>query len=756
MTKLVQSLFASLIFLFSAASVSAEIAAVDDSNYTFMDSAANVTAIAEAADNGIYTTKNKEFYLNSDEVFFIRPGLNIEILDVVIPADRQLEVTYSLKDPGGLPLDIEGIFTPGPVDMRYMLAHIPFAAEQKIKDTEGSRDEDGTLTALGDGQYKYKFGTILPASYDQDVTYTLALVGRRDLREWDLDRYVANELHHFVPSGLFDPMPRDVVTTETCNGRCHDPLAMHGGRYQEVEVCTQCHNPGLLGRRDGLSKSFDVVVHQVHKELEDGYPAELNECEACHTGGTPTENFPLVASPNPVPVCDKSGNGATELAWGDSDAFEIRLGAADGKLFAASKGAGSTMTGKWVRDGTVFFMVDKASGEIIQRLPVNATVLGCVGNPPGTFRGEAGVQHTNWTDHPSRLVCGSCHEDVDFATGEGHSPYELIQPDDSNCGNCHEPETGTEYDWSIRGAHLPLYKSAQFPGVLVKLIEVSNTSPGDHPTVTFSVGGKAAPIDPVDMNRLRLKLSGPNDDFSFYASEDVGSSAVKVGENWTYTFEAVIPDDAEGSYTVSVEARTLVDIDFGLETSEERNTAENTLLAFPVTDAEAIPRRKVVADYNCESCHSNLAFHGGNRHDPDYCVACHMPEAVTTRSEPAQTYHFKYMIHSLHRGEDLENGFAIGSHDYSDFVFPGDLRNCDNCHVENSQQISGLPEGLLPTFTVQAWWSPMEPAAAACLSCHDGDDAAAHAYANTSFFGESCATCHGEGKDFAVDKVHAR
>jgi OmcA/MtrC family decaheme c-type cytochrome len=86
--------------------------------------------------------------------------------------------------------------------------------------------------------------------------------------------------------------------------------------------------------------------------------------------------------------------------------------------------------------------------------------------------------------------------------------------------------------------------------------------------------------------------------------------------------------------------------------------------------------------------------------------------------------------------------------------FPGDLRNCDKCHVNDSQQLP-LPAGLLPTLTPAQWWDPTMPMAAACLSCHDGDDAAAHAYANTTFFGESCATCHGEGKAFAVDKVHA-
>jgi OmcA/MtrC family decaheme c-type cytochrome len=88
-------------------------------------------------------------------------------------------------------------------------------------------------------------------------------------------------------------------------------------------------------------------------------------------------------------------------------------------------------------------------------------------------------------------------------------------------------------------------------------------------------------------------------------------------------------------------------------------------------------------------------------------------------------------------------------------VYPGDLRDCATCHVNNSQQIP-VESGLLPTTTPQAWWSPMQPNTAACLSCHDDDDAAVHAYSNTVFFGESCGTCHGEGRVAAVDKVHAQ
>jgi hypothetical protein len=42
------------------------------------------------------------------------------------------------------------------------------------------------------------------------------------------------------------------------------------------------------------------------------------------------------------------------------------------------------------------------------------------------------------------------------------------------------------------------------------------------------------------------------------------------------------------------------------------------------------------------------------------------------------------------------------------------------------------------------------------LACHDTISAAAHAFMNIAPFGEGCAACHGEGREFAVSRVHAR
>ena len=93
--------------------------------------------------------------------------------------------------------------------------------------------------------------------------------------------------------------------------------------------------------------------------------------------------------------------------------------------------------------------------------------------------------------------------------------------------------------------------------------------------------------------------------------------------------------------------------------------------------------------------------------------------------------------------------------DFSHVVYPGDLRNCETCHVDGSHLLP-LPDGLLDTITNWDFFTPTQPIAAACLSCHDGQEAAAHAETMTASFGESCSACHGQGKEAAVEKVHAQ
>ncbi len=757
-----------------------------------------VSAESRDPGDGAFTKADKAFYLTEEEVAFIRPGLVLEILEVVIPADLQPEVTFSITDPEGLPLDREGIFTPGAVSTSWILSYIPAGEAAYVayttrvqtspdtgdSATQASSDSGGTYTTIEMGVYKYKFATVLPADYDMNVTHTLGVYARRDLREWDLGRQVVNELDSFIPSGNGVAEPRSYVTTATCN-RCHDPLAIHGGARQEVGLCILCHNPTQSIDPDtGDSVDMPYMVHKIHygENLTNGYtiigyrqsvhdyshvvfPTDPNDCQVCHTGGVPTEGLPMVANPNPTPVCDGSGLGMTEMSWGDEGNVEVHVDSADGPLFASSGSAGSQETGKWVRDGQYFVLVDTDSSEVLQEIQVDTTGLGCTTNQPGTFRGEAATHHEVWATLPTRWVCGSCHDDIDFAEGVGHLPQE----NDDNCSACHQPFTGEEFDPSVIGAHTIEYKSDQLGGFIVEILNIENTDPGDRPKVTFAMRDKDGPLFPGDLNRLRFSLSGPNTDFTFYEQETATDDLTKFGDNWQYRFDAKLPTDAMSSFTLGVEGRLDAVLNEGTDDEiETEDQMQNFVEPFAVTDDMAVSRRAVVDDAKCENCHSNVSLHGSNRHNAnDYCQTCHMPSATDAAVRPAdefpaQSVDFRYMIHKIHASAELETcytvyGYRSSFHDewceMEEFV--GDLRNCETCHVDGSYQLP-LNDGLEPVTTPRDYWSPMLPETASCLSCHDSESAAVHADSNTTDLGEACATCHGVGKTYSVDEVHAR
>ena len=94
--------------------------------------ATDLSAKSNDTNGGNYTTKDSEYYLTADQLLFIRPGLELEILDVIVPADLQLEVTFKLSDPAGLELDRDGITTPGPVSTSFILAYIPESEEAYV------------------------------------------------------------------------------------------------------------------------------------------------------------------------------------------------------------------------------------------------------------------------------------------------------------------------------------------------------------------------------------------------------------------------------------------------------------------------------------------------------------------------------------------------------------------------------------------------------------------------------------------------
>jgi OmcA/MtrC family decaheme c-type cytochrome len=310
-------------------------------------------------------------------------------------------------------------------------------------------------------------------------------------------------------------------------------------------------------------------------------------------------------------------------------------------------------------------------------------------------------------------------------------------------------------------------KSKQLVGLKLEITGVTGTNPGDKPTVSFKVSdGKGSPVDATKLDSLGFVLAGPTDDYTFVtrnattgvAATENGLTAKPTSTGFTYTFSTALPKDAKGTFAVGTQGYRLVTLSGPLagQSFNVREFFSNPVFYFGVSGAKVVQRRKVVDTENCNVCHKQIALHGAARTNAtEYCEMCHNPKSLDTQT-PGQTVNFRTHIHRIHRGEELGTDWTInGTNNYNGVRFPGDLRNCAKCHVNNSNQLP-LPDGLADADTPRLFYTPTKPTASACLGCHDEEDAAAHAYQMTAPFGESCGVCHEEGKDFAVSKVHAR
>ena len=90
---------------------------------------------------------------------------------------------------------------------------------------------------------------------------------------------------------------------------------------------------------------------------------------------------------------------------------------------------------------------------------------------------------------PSRAACGSCHDDVNFATGENH--VNLPQVSDNSARHATRQKGELEFDASIQGAHTVANRSTALTGIVLQIQKIVNTAPGQTPTVTFKVADKS-------------------------------------------------------------------------------------------------------------------------------------------------------------------------------------------------------------------------------------------------------------------------
>jgi len=369
-----------------------------------------------------------------------------------------------------------------------------------------------------------------------------------------------------------------------------------------------------------------------------------------------------------------------------------------------------------------------------------------------------------WYSRPSRKACGSCHDNIDWVTGDNHVAGP--QADDKACASCHIPQGESEFDASIKGAHTIPTKSAQLKGLKMQILSVTGAAPGAKVTVTFKVtNGDGSAVAPSSLNSLNILLGGPTTDYTTNIRQSA-TKATASGDAWVYTFTAPIPADAVGSWTASADVYRNITIDNHTDTGlSVREAGVNPIYTFAVTDAQPKARRTSVDLAKCNDCHETLALHGGQRFKIEECVICHNPVADDASVRPAdagedESISMQRMVHRIHTGEELSQTFTVygrgGSlNNYNEVRYPGDRRDCIACHVTGAYTVP-LPDDVIPTITKRDYYTPMQPTAAACLGCHDSKPAAIHAYTMTTVLGESCEVCHSNDAEFSVDQVHAR
>lgn len=628
-------------------------------------------------------------------------GVLVKVKSATIGKDGTITATFTLTDSNGAGLDINGVLTAGPVSLGFVAAYIPNGQTQY---TAYTTTVDKSITNNNPPQTQ--------AGLDTGGTYTL------------VDAASGTYTYTF---GTKAPTTFDPTATHSIGVQASRNLAAYGyaTAYTSDTVFTFVPNGSAV-----------TVVRDIVNEAA---------CNGCHNplsehGGARTETAYCILCHTPQSV-----NPDT-------------LNTVDFKVFIHKIHMGSSLPS--VVAGTPYEVVHRGSVVNFSNIVFPQDIRNCT-----KCHAAGQAQSSYWATQPSAAACGSCHDDVNFATGVNHAGGP--QADDTQCSTCHPSTEHSEFDASVPGAHVIPANSAQLPGLVAKILKVTGATAGNAPTVQFQVTDNSGnPVDITKLTTIRIVIAGNNTDYGVAppgmartaetpTTQTGATLSGGTGGIYTYTMFNKIPTTAAGSMTISIETENNVVLDAG--TTLQVTATEAGLpyeYYFSIDSSPVVARRVVVSIANCSNCHQNLAFiHGGSRGNTQECVICHNPTLTDGTSK--MSVNFAWQIHSIHRGSALANPYILGTTNYQSILFPGDLRYCNTCHVGSSYEVDNVGAVASVTSTGD-FYTPTPPISAACQGCHDDKATASHTLANTTSIGESCVVCHGINGEFAVDTVHAR
>jgi OmcA/MtrC family decaheme c-type cytochrome len=721
-------------------------------------------------------------------------ALDVQSEITAISIDSPPVVEFTVTTTGGLPITgIGALWEDSNRFVRFTLTKLvpgtngdPSDRISYTRDTtnDGSTPPDydtgSSLVDHGDGTYTFTFNTdvanVTGVPYEPTLSHRVAgQIGSGDVPLEPQNLYL-----DFVPDGSDLVDTRNIVVMDSCN-ECHDGLVFHGRRFI-TEYCVNCHNPDLA-EGEGDMTYMTHKIHAAHKfdVLDDGidysevtYPQDLTNCRKCHNGEDEAtadgDNWKNVPS---IMACG-SCHSDVDFATGENHAG----GAQQDNSGCATCHPATSLEENHVTANATPNNPNLPTGVPEMAFSISAVTADGAGSPTVTFTVTADGELLDLNNLPDGFVDGD---------GEAFRwPVFLMA--------WAEPQDGiampADYNNLGQNAGQPVSVGV---GDLVDAGGVDCSS-GTDCVAEFSATGDAFPAGAM---MRAIALQGY---FRFDADGD---------EEYDYslhTLSAVLEVSGDEVRRQVVDPNKCGNCHEWFE-----GHGGNRVIGLPL-NPEA-PQQPVV----CTLCHNHNLSTGGRGVDParaadrdgdpetddpsDATVALGTSDTWTW---PEDTNNLKEMIHGIHAAavRTFDYEFVRARNDgiyynWSEVTFPAEngARNCLLCHFEGTYELplaenvlattvrtTGTDDGLDDNDFVDVgtardnvpnptdWVNSLT--ASTCYMCHTSEVTVAHMRQNGGVISianpdeadytqrqevitvESCAVCHGAGRNADMTAVH--
>ncbi|GFO65482.1 OmcA/MtrC family decaheme c-type cytochrome [Geomonas paludis] len=526
--------------------------------------------------------------------------------------------------------------------------------------TRPTRDREGTLVYLGNGQYRYTFARDIKLIQSQVNAMTFSGNNRRnDLGDLTYEPNLTHRLVIEYGGNIANTSPQLIY--KNAINIVYDFIPATGARVTSsttgaaernivlTKYCNECHgNPG--DPNDLNQQGWGLGITTPHAGRVD-----TRYCAICHTSqrayGRAISNPTNGAFTGTTYVTAEAG--VTDPSTGEAQV----LGEFVTLIHKLHMGSNLTETGY------------NYAGINFNEIAYPESVALCRKCHRGETAQQLAVtpQGDNWRTMPSRKACGSCHDNIHFATGTNTTgPAHPVYTNDASCNACHTPTAITESHAQALVSPLNPAAPAGLTNFEYQLSSATVDATSNNLTIKFRILGNGTPVTlappapglttslagftgspsfllayarpqletggavPADYNNLG-KVAAQPDAISITTLLNTNNAAIGniTGPDSSGTYTATI--NSASAFPVGAQMRAVAMQSYFTQTGFDASIAGRHTRAVIVPVTGDAVRRTVVDPDKCKNCHEFFEAHGGQRvYQTQVCVTCHNPNLTTS------------------------------------------------------------------------------------------------------------------------------